>query len=46
VELDRTVEDRVELFVHGKLVARGEVVSVNGNYGVRVTEIIPAHQRV
>lgn len=46
VELDRSVEDRVELFVHGKLVARGEVVSVNGNYGVRVTEIIPAQQRL
>ena len=46
VELDRNVDDRVELFVHGKLVARGEVVSVNGNYGVRVTEVIPAQQRI
>lgn len=46
VELDRTVNDRVELFVHGKLVARGEVVSVNGNYGVRVTDVIPAQHRI
>jgi len=40
VELDSTVLDRVEVIVHGKLVARGEVVSVKGNYGVRITDII------
>lgn len=41
VELDSTVSDRAEIIVQGKLVARGEVVSVKGNYGVRITDIVP-----
>ncbi|MGP0020495.1 MAG: flagellar motor switch protein FliN [Candidatus Sulfotelmatobacter sp.] len=42
VELDRKVEDPVDLLLDGRLVARGEVVVLNGNYGVRVTEVAPA----
>lgn len=38
VELDRQVSEPVELLVNGKPVALGEVVIVNGNYGVRITE--------
>lgn len=46
VELDRQVEEPVDLLLHGKLVARGEVVVVDGNYGLRVTEVLPAaHER-
>jgi flagellar motor switch protein FliN/FliY len=39
VELDRLVDEPVELLLDGKLVARGEAVIVDGNYGLRVTEI-------
>ena len=39
VELDRLVDEPVELFLDGKLIARGEAVVVDGNYGLRVTEI-------
>jgi flagellar motor switch protein FliN len=39
VELDRKVNEPVELLLDGKLVARGEAVIVDGNYGLRVTEI-------
>ena len=39
VELDRMVDDPVELYLDGKLIARGEAVVVDGNYGLRVTEI-------
>jgi len=39
VELDRRVGDLVEIVVHNVLVARGEVVSVKGNYGVRILEV-------
>jgi len=39
VELDRMVDDPVELLLDGKLIARGEAVIVDGNYGLRVTEI-------
>ena len=34
------------LLVNGKLVARGEVVVVGGNYGVRVHEVVSAAERI
>ncbi len=40
VELDRQVEEPVELVLGDRLIARGEVVIVDGNYGLRVTEVI------
>lgn len=39
VELDRQVSDPVDLIIGDKIVARGEVVLVNGNFGLRVTEV-------
>lgn len=39
VELDRQVDDPVELLLDGRVIARGEAVIVDGNYGLRVTEI-------
>ena len=39
VELDRMVDEPVELLLDGKVVARGEAVIVDGNYGLRVTEV-------
>jgi flagellar motor switch protein FliN/FliY len=39
VELDRHITDPVDLVVGDKIVARGEVVLVNGNFGLRVTEV-------
>jgi len=41
VELDRKVQDPVELLLDGRRIARGEVVVVEGSYGLRVTEICP-----
>lgn len=40
VTLDRQVSDPVELIVQNVLVARGEVVVVNDQFAVRITEII------
>ncbi|MGC2195998.1 MAG: flagellar motor switch protein FliN [Terriglobales bacterium] len=40
VELDQQVQEPVDLLLDGKLVARGEVVVVDGNYGLRVTELV------
>ena len=40
VELDRAADAPVELVVHGKCVARGEIVVVDDYYGVRITEIV------
>lgn len=39
VDMGRTPDEPVELLVGERLVARGEVVIVGGNYGVRITEI-------
>lgn len=40
VELDRLAGGPVDLLVNNKLVARGEVVAIDENFGVRVTELI------
>ena len=39
VELDRPADAAVDILVNGTVVARGEVVVVNGEFGVRISEI-------
>jgi flagellar motor switch protein FliN len=39
VELDRKIQEPVDLLLDGKLVAHGEVVVIEGNYGLRVTAV-------
>jgi flagellar motor switch protein FliN/FliY len=46
IELDRQVGDYVEIMVHGTVVAKGEIVSVEGNYGVRIKEVISRQDRM
>jgi flagellar motor switch protein FliN len=41
IELDRRVQEPVDLLLDGRLVARGEVVVIDGNYGLRVTDVSP-----
>src|ERR1700754_2391996 len=45
IELNRTVDEPVELLVNGRLLARGEVVVIDGYYGVRILEIISPAER-
>jgi flagellar motor switch protein FliN/FliY len=40
IVLDKLAGDPVEILANGKLIARGEVVVIDENYGVRITEII------
>lgn len=40
VELDRQVDEPVELILDGRIIARGEAVIIDGNYGMRITEIL------
>ena len=40
IVLDKIAGDPVEIVVNGKLLARGEVVVIDDNYGVRITDII------
>lgn len=46
VSLNRTVGEPVDLLVNGKRIARGEVVAVDEEFGLRVTEIDPADARL
>jgi flagellar motor switch protein FliN/FliY len=45
VELNQLVNEPAELLVAGRLVAKGEVVVVDGNFGLRVTEVVSRSQR-
>lgn len=46
IELDREVNEPADLLLGDKLIARGEVVIVDGNYGIRVTEVADPRQRL
>jgi len=46
VQLDRRIADPVDLIVGDKIVARGDVVLVNGNFGLRVTEVSVPRKRL
>nr|WP_236657587.1 FliM/FliN family flagellar motor switch protein [Acidisarcina polymorpha] len=39
IQLNRAISDAVDLIIGDKIVARGEVVLVNGNFGLQVTEV-------
>lgn len=40
VELDRVYGEPIDLFLNGRLVARGDVVIIGDNFGVKITEIL------
>jgi len=46
IDLERSPDDPVDVLISGKVVARGEVVVVAGNYGVRITEVISPADRI
>lgn len=46
IELDKLAEEPVEILVNGKMVAYGEVVVVDENFGVRITSIVSSAERV
>ena len=46
VELEKLTDDPMDIYVNGKLFARGEVVVVNEKFGIRLTDIISPAERV
>ena len=46
VELNRLANEPVEVLINNCVIARGEVVVVDGNYGIRVTEIVSRQERI
>jgi flagellar motor switch protein FliN len=46
IELDKLVNDPVSVIVNNKPIAKGEVVMVDGNYGVRILEVESTADRI
>ena len=46
VELDRMAGEPLDLLVNNTVVAQGEVVLVNDRYGIRLTRVVPASERL
>jgi flagellar motor switch protein FliN len=40
IELDRAANDLLDIFANGTLIAKGEIVSIEGRYGVRVVTVV------
>ena len=46
VELDREVNDPLDLMVNGMLIARGEVVELEGRFGLRLIDVVSPSERL
>ena len=46
VELDRQSHELLDIMANGTLIAKGEVVTVNGRFGIRVIDVIAAEASV
>lgn len=46
IELDKLTGEPVDVYVNNKLIARGEVVVIDENFGVRITEIVSPKERL
>ncbi len=46
IELDKLAGEPVDLLVNSKLIAKGEVVVIDENFGVRVTDIVAPSERI
>ena len=46
LELDKLAGEAVDVLVNGKLLAKAEVVVIDENFGVRITEIVSRTERI
>jgi flagellar motor switch protein FliN/FliY len=46
IELDKMAGEPVDILVNNKLIAKGEVVVIDENFGVRITSIVSTQERV
>jgi flagellar motor switch protein FliN/FliY len=46
IELDRLVNDPLDILVDEKIIGKGEVVIVDGNFGIQVTEVLNQRERL
>ncbi len=46
VELDKLAGEPLDLYVNGRLIARGEAVVVNDKFGLRLTDVVSPSERI
>jgi len=46
VELNKLAGEPIDILVNGKFVAKGEVVVIDENFGIRITDIINVEHRI
>lgn len=46
IELDRQANDLLDIFANGTLIAKGEIVNLDGRYGVRISEVVSTDRRL
>ena len=46
VELDKLAGESIEILVNGMLIGKGEVVVINDNFGLRITDIVSSEERL
>lgn len=46
LELEKPSEEPLDVHINGKLIGRGDVVVVNNRFGIKLTEVAPASERV
>ncbi|MFT8458992.1 MAG: flagellar motor switch phosphatase FliY [Liquorilactobacillus ghanensis] len=46
IELNHLTDEPLEILLNGKLIATGEVVVINENFGIRITNIVSQRQRI
>jgi flagellar motor switch protein FliN/FliY len=46
IELDKLAGEKVDILINGRPIAQGEVVVVDENFGVRITDVVSRQQRL
>ena len=46
IELDRYIDEPIDLKVNGKIIAKGELYTVQNNFGIKITQIITPEDRM
>lgn len=46
IELDKVAGEPIDILVNGKFIAKGEVVVIDENFGIRITEIVKPEERI
>ena len=46
IELDKLAGEKVDILINGRPIAQGEVVVVDENFGVRITDVVARQQRL